>query len=271
MRDCTALASSNGMTISELRFVHTVLFNKDVRPHAALSNAEQSRFDEVLARYGQGVPLGYILGEEAFYGLRFFVDERVLIPRPETELLVEASLSWIAGKKGTPVRVLDLCSGSGVVGISIATHCAKGSRVSLFFSDISEDTFPVLRRNAAYHRIDEYRVVRSDALSAFASGSFDLVVCNPPYVEDAFLANNTALSHEPLVALRGGPDGAAVCRKILVQARSRLRAGGRLLMEISEKNSDDLLSFATRLFGEGACRIDVDYAGKDRILSVEAS
>jgi HemK-like putative methylase len=139
----------------------------------------------------------------------------------------------------------------------------------MVFSDISSRTFPVLKKNLTRHRITGALILRSDILSAFGKEVFDLIVANPPYVEDYFLKNNSALTYEPRAALAGGPDGLDICRKILGSARQCLKPGGRLLMEIGSGSTVKLEEYAIKYWDYAEYTIMKDYAGHPRIISLK--
>jgi release factor glutamine methyltransferase len=179
-----------------------------------------------FARRRAGEPISYITGLREFYGFELHVTPDVLIPRPETEQLVELALDQFpAGSQGS---VLELGTGSGAIAIALA-HERPSLRIKA--TDISESALAVARRNARDHGI-EIEFVLSDWFAALGPETFDLVVSNPPYVAagDAHLELGD-LRFEPRLALVGGQDGLACIRRIAMQARERLSTGGRLLLE----------------------------------------
>ena len=181
---------------------------------------------EWVRRRRAGEPVAYITGEREFFSLAFRVTPAVLIPRPETELLVEAALASIPAD--APARVLDLATGSGCVAVAIANE-RPGAQVTA--TDVSREALAVARENAKRHgtRID---LVESDWFAALAGRRFDLIVANPPYVaeDDPHLAAGD-LRFEPRAALVAGPKGLDCIETIVEQAIHHLRAGGRLLFE----------------------------------------
>lgn len=252
-----------------LNFIGHALFGRDLMRQSChdqmMTVEEDDRIREVLKRHvDEEIPLGYLLKQEMFYGLRFYVDERVLIPRPETELLVETALRMIEDFPQPSLRIVDLCSGSGNVGISLVKNNRSSKKITLFFADRYRDTFAVVRKNAALHRISDYHCLNADLLEGCTDACFDMIVANPPYVEESFIRDSRELFYEPPHALNGGPDGLAFCRLIIRQAKRCLTDPGRLLMEISEKDSGSLEDLARDYFQ--TCVIQRDYAGKPRIL-----
>lgn len=180
----------------------------------------------LFARRRAGEPVAYITGEREFFGLSLQVSASVLIPRPETEIVVEQSLALMAGR-GAP-KVLDLGTGSGAVAVAIA-RARPDARV--WASDASAAALAVASGNASRHSV-AVRVVQCDWFAALAGEEFDVVASNPPYVavSDPHLAQGD-LRFEPAAALHGGPDGMACIRRIAAEARRHLSPGGWLVME----------------------------------------
>jgi len=191
-----------------------------------LTDRQRERFLGWIERRQAGEPVAYLTGEREFYSLAFKVTPAVLIPRPESELLVEAALERIAAN-GTP-RVLDLATGSGCLAVAIAVH---RSRAQVTATDVSREALAVARDNASRHRAG-IEFVESDWFAALAGRRFDLILSNPPYVAegDPCLAQSD-LRFEPRAALVGGADGLACIRRIVPQARAYLATGGELLFE----------------------------------------
>lgn len=187
-------------------------------------------FAALLARRAAREPIGYILGEREFWGLPFAVTRDVLIPRPETELIVEEALAAFAGGR-PPSTVIDVCTGSGCLAVTLAREFGGADVIA---TDISDAALAVARGNAARHgmsgRID-FRL--ADLLDGIAAPA-DLIVANPPYVarRDAASLAPEVRDHEPHVALFAGDDGLDVYRRLLPAARSRLTRPGKLVIEL---------------------------------------
>lgn len=199
-----------------------------------LSHPEQVLDDEQLSRYAalferrlNGEPIAYLLASREFYGLDFIVSPATLIPRPETELLVELALQRIP--QHDEFRVLDLGTGSGAIALSIA-HARPDARVVAV--DASQDALNVARQNARRLGTGNVRLLHSDWFSALRGEHFDLIVANPPYIaaNDAHLARGD-LRFEPRSALASGADGLDDIRRICAQAQAHLDHGGWLLFE----------------------------------------
>ena len=211
---------------------------------------------EAVQRRLDGEPLQYILGEWEFMGLPFDVERSVLIPRQDTETLCEAALEWLKTRPGA--KVLDLCCGSGCIGVSLA----KLSGAQVAFADISPDALAVAKRNARKNGVagDFYE---SDLLAA-VPGVYDLVACNPPYLTAAEMAScQRELRFEPALALFGGADGLDFYRRLAAEWAEHVKPGGRLLLEIGYAQGA-----AVRGLFPGAVILK-DICGLDRVACVE--
>ena len=195
-------------------------------PEQVLTDRQRDCYLDWVERRRAGEPVAYLTGEREFYSLAFMVTPAVLIPRPETELLVEAALERVPAH--APFRVLDLGTGSGCVAVAIAKHRPL-AQVSA--TEMSRDALAVARENAARHG-SGIEFIESDWLDALAGRCFELIVSNPPYVaeRDPHLSEGD-LRFEPRAALIAGADGLSCIRLIIAQARAHLEPGGGLLFE----------------------------------------
>ena len=201
----------------------------------ALGEEQAERFCECLERRAQGEPLQYITGNQEFFGLDFEVTRDVLIPRPETELLIETALKLFAGPADSPF-ICDVGTGSGCIVITLMQQLKEARAVAV---DISPGALGVARRNAERHSVAErIDFVLSDCFAALtlreSRASFDLIVSNPPYVEEGAMADlqREVRDFEPRNALAAGADGLEVIRRLLVEGSSFLKPGGYFLFEI---------------------------------------
>ena len=234
-------------------------------PEAELSPAEEATYFTHLERLVTGTPLAYLLGHWEFYGLDFKVTPGVLIPRPETELLVETALDWL---RCQPARRLaaEAGIGSGCIGVSLAVHCRD---LTLFGGDLSRPALDVARVNCARHQVENrVQLFQADLLSCL-SGSFDLLVANLPYIPTQTLENLAVTGREPIQALDGGPDGLAVIRRFLAETRQRLATGGLALAEIEAGQGPTAIEAAQEQFPDGAISVLKDLAGRDRLLRIK--
>jgi len=227
-----------------------------------LSREELGAYRAMIQKRLAGEPTQYLVGAKEFYGRRFEVDARVLIPRGETELLVEAALRAVP--RDAPARVLDLCTGSGCVAVSIA---AERPQASVWATDLSADALAVAKANAARHQVDgRVSFFAGDLFAAVPpDATFDVVVSNPPYVKRGDLPGlQKEVQKEPVLALDGGPDGLEVIRRIIDAALPRLKAGGLLALEIGDEQGAALNELLVRA-GYHDVRIEKDLARHDRL------
>ncbi len=226
----------------------------------------EARVEAAAARRLSGEPAGYIIGSWSFCGLELTVNENVLIPRSDTETLVETALN-LSGNRDSEYRILDLCTGSGCIGIALA-HFLPKSRVVL--ADISAAALRVAQENAGRCGLGTRAVcIEADALSLPSPrlGSFDFIVCNPPYIPSAEILTLDASvrAYEPHLALDGGDDGLKFYRAVLGGWKSLLRQGGWMLFEVGETQADEVEK-QMRLAGLRSLGRTKDTAGYDRVV-----
>ena len=237
-----------------------------------LAEAQLIRLRELVKRAGEEEPIAYLTGVTHFFNCELHVRPGVLIPRPDTETLVEHALQLFRNTLGFEApRVLDLCTGSGAVAVAIAKH-AKAAQVVA--TDISEDALAVARQNVETVGVaDRISVLAGDLYDALAAlpdpSPFDLIVSNPPYIasdEIAALPRNVR-DYEPRLALDGGPDGLDPHRRIFQGAQDRwLRAGGHLMLEIGYDQNDAALAMAAAYPAFTDVKVVRDYGGNPRVL-----
>ncbi|MBA3005358.1 MAG: peptide chain release factor N(5)-glutamine methyltransferase [Proteobacteria bacterium] len=231
----------------------------------------EQQFLSLLARRSKYEPSAYILGEKEFWSLPFLVTPDVLIPRPETEFLLETVLALNKNEQWQPDLVLDLCCGSGVIAIILALETGR----SVTAVDISAPALQVARRNAIRHQVaDRLALVQADLFSAFSPRHiFGLVVSNPPYVSRQELRDRLqpeVMHFEPHLALDGGVDGLDIIQRIRMTLPRVLKPGGDFFMEIG---ADQGLAVMQLFSGDDTGekifeRVEVlqDYSGRDRVL-----
>lgn len=237
-----------------------------------VTEEQKEKYRELLDERLSGKPLQYITGEQEFMGFSFQVDERVLIPRLDTEILAEEALAYLdeisarADKSASrPFRVLDLCCGSGAIGLSLA---ALAGNTEVVLSDISKDALQVAELNAEHLGVkDRVSLIRSDLFKE-TGGGFDLIVSNPPYVRtDVIQTLETEVrDHEPVLALDGGADGLDIYRRIVKEAPEHLSEGGCLMMELGFDQAADLKKLIEEDGRYSSCRVRKDLAGLDRVV-----
>ncbi len=192
---------------------------------AALDATQQQHLSALLARRAIGEPLAYLVGEKEFHGLTLQVSPAVLVPRPDTETLVDWGLELLRDAKKNP-HVLDMGTGSGAIALALK-HACPHARVSAL--DASDEALAVARGNAARLQLD-IQLLRSDWWQGVAGQRFDMIVSNPPYIAEGD-AHLVALQHEPVQALTSGTEGLDALREIIAGAQQHLNAGAWLLLE----------------------------------------
>lgn len=227
-----------------------------------------ARFDDMVLRRSQGEPLQYVLGEWSFRTLDLMVDPRVLIPRPETESVVEVALAELdrVGGRELATTVVDLGTGSGAIGLSIA---AERVRSTVWLTDVSEDALVVARANIAGlgragARVHSASGVWFEALPSELLGAVDLLVSNPPYVAASAELPVDVRDWEPSLALWSGPDGTDDLRRLVVGAGEWLVDDGVLVCELSPEQGPAMVALALEHFDEA--RTEVDLTGRVRTL-----
>lgn len=232
-----------------------------VPPHAG------ERFACLLERLAAGEPLPYLTGQQEFFGLSFSVSPEVLIPRPETELMVEQALAWLAVHPEHR-RAADVGTGSGCIAASLAVHTPD---LAVTAVDRSYAALQISRRNAERHRVNlQIRLLQSDLLSA-VSGSFDLVCANLPYIPTETLDNLPVARYEPRLALAGGPQGIDFIAALLADAPRWLAADGLLLLEIEARQGACVIELARSALRDAKITLQQDLAGHDRLVCIERS
>ncbi|HOF05406.1 MAG TPA: peptide chain release factor N(5)-glutamine methyltransferase [Syntrophales bacterium] len=236
-------------------------------PDRELTIPETQRYARLLARRRDREPVAYIVGEKEFWSLALHVNPSVLIPRPDTEILVEEVLSILPppGATATPPRLLEIGVGSGAVSIALAV--TRGD-IRVTATDVSPAAVTVARENAVRNGVAARIDFAVCSLFSGLEGVFDVIVSNPPYITDDEFADlpPEVRCYEPFQALRGGPDGASCHREIVAGAERRLRSGGFLVLEIGAGQRclvEELLQTA-----EAYDNVSVrsDYAGCDRVI-----
>ena len=234
-------------------------------PERELNFEEQARYDEVIAQRSTGMPSQYITGHQEFWGLDFVVTPAVLIPRPETEHLVETVLE-LARYLVKP-RVVDVGTGSGCIALALASELKDAE---VYGVDLSPDALEIARANAARLQLDErVKFLQSDVLEALAGvRDFDFVVSNPPYVgkNEADKVQRSVFEFEPRMAVFSGESGLGVIRPLIEQAYAALKPGGWLAMEIGYSMRDMVLELLSPTMWEDV-RVVPDLQGIPRVIA----
>lgn len=208
----------------------------------------------------EGIPVQYLVNEQEFYGLKFFVNENVLIPQPDTEIIVEEALNIISDGD----RVLDLCTGSGVIGVTIANK----KNANVVASDISKKALEVAKINADNLGDSKVTLVESDLFENI-EGKFNVIVSNPPYIKkDVIRTLSKEVQNEPIIALDGGIDGLDFYKKIVEEALNYLEDGGYLLLEIGYDQKEEVLNLVINKNYKDI-RVRKDLSNNDRVVIMQ--
>jgi release factor glutamine methyltransferase len=239
-------------------------------PEFVLTPEHQKQLADSLIRLERGEPFPYVLGHWEFFGMDFEITPNVLIPRPETELLVERAIAWL---QESPVRrtVADIGTGSGVIAISIAANIPEAN---LLATDISREALDVAKKNAKKFDVDHrIEFVQCDLLpprpELFTTEQhLDLICANLPYIPTDTLHELPVYGREPTLALDGGEDGLALIRRLLQIGPEWLAPNGIMLLEIESTRGIQALNLACDLFCQATIHLHQDLAGQDRLLEI---
>ena len=261
-------------SISETPNLDTQLLLSEVvgRPRAwVLAHPEETiasdaalTFTHALTRYQAGEALPYILGWWEFYRRAFRLTPAVLIPRPETELMVEVALTFLSERSGDRLA-LDVGTGSGCIAVTLAL---EDSELNVLASDLSMDALHVARRNISEYGVGERVDLIQADLATPLRGVFDLVCANLPYVSSGEMRALTVAQREPHVALDGGAQGMVVIKRMLEQLPFIMAPGGLALLEIGAGQGDEVMRAARQLIPQAKIELRVDLAGLDRLLLI---
>lgn len=262
---------SDRYTSSEVSVIFSVFLEKKMGLNSIqqkifqdkeLSQKEEKEFMEILSELKKGRPYQQILGEVDFFGLSFFVNENVLIPRPETEELLELSIEKISQRFGNKnIKILEIGSGSGVISIVLKKHFPNAEITSL---DISEEALQIARKNADFHKV-EISFLRENYLEMLCTDSFDVIISNPPYIgKDEFSEiENSVKNYEPNIALFSPMEDTLIFyRKIAKDAEKILKYNGLIFLEINQELGTETL----QLFSNFEVYLLKDLSQNDRFI-----
>lgn len=236
-------------------------------PDSELPPDQASALQALLQRRVDGQPLPYLIGHWEFFGLDFDLTPEVLIPRPETELLVETAIAW--AQVHHPARAIDVGTGSGCIAVALAFHCCD---LAVTATDLSTAALAVSHRNARKHGVAErVALVECDLFPAGDDPAlkFELILSNPPYIPTEKMKQTPVYGREPTLALDGGVDGLRVLSRLLEGAAGRLAAGGLLLVEFESSLGTPVQAAAREVFPLARIDIRKDLLGLDRLLAVQ--
>ena len=260
--------------ILKSRIILAILLNKNkeyliLHESVVLENKILEKYKQSIGKLLNHIPLQYITNKQEFMGLDFYVDENVLIPQPDTEILVEEVINII--KKENKINVLDLCTGSGAIGISIAKNIEN---VNLVLSDISNKALMIAKTN--YNRLvrtdfnlkggQSIKFIESDIFQNIKR-KFDIIVSNPPYIKSNIIKTlEEEVKHEPKIALDGGKDGLEFYKKIIKEAYNFLNKDGYLCLEIGYDQKDEVIELINKEGKYKEVYYKKDFSGNDRAI-----
>ncbi len=236
-------------------------------PESDLEEEHGLQFLNLLDRCVQGEALPHVLGWWEFYGRRFRLDGSVLIPRPETELMVDEALEYHR-EASRSLSAVDVGTGSGCVAITLACEIPD---LRVCATDVSLDALRVAQKNVRLHGVDRFvRLICADLVSPLLrSGGFDLLCANLPYIPEGELDELPVAQHEPRIALDGGEDGLAVVRRLVDALPSILSPQGRALIEIGAGQAQSVQQYVSHVLPQHRVQVRADYAGRPRLVVVD--
>ncbi len=221
--------------------------------------------EEILDRLSEGYPFAYITGSREFYGRSFHVRPGMLVPRPETELLVETAIVWLRSHPDRRTAV-DVGCGTGCIAVTLS---AEVPDLKITAVDIDALAVEVTEQNAHLHGTSGRVRAKQGNIFNGDSGKYDLICANLPYIPSTTVDELPAARHEPRLALDGGPDGLSLVTKLLDQSRSRINPGGLILLEIEASQGETALQAAYRFFPLARISLTKDLAGLPRLVSIQ--
>lgn len=243
---------------------YVLKFNRNeiiINSDKEISPKNKDDYDTLLYEVASGMPLQYIINNQEFYGLDFYVDESVLIPRPDTEILVEEVINII--KNTGFSRILDICTGSGCIGLSIAKN-VDSAKVTI--TDISDNALEIAKKNMEKLKITNVNIIESDMFEEIEE-EFDIIVSNPPYIETEVIDGlSEQVKREPILALDGGEDGLEFYRELINESHKYLNDDGYLCMEIGYNQKDSVINLIEESGNYKNVYSKKDLEGNDRIV-----
>jgi len=240
-------------------------------PELTISTEQQKQLDDSLAQLERGKPFPYVLGHWAFFGLDFDITPDVLIPRPETELLVEKAIAWLQ-KFPTKRIIADIGTGSGAIAISIAVNITDANVLA---TDISPKALQAAKQNAIKHGVNnkiefiECDLLPNQSQIVNRKSSINLLCANPPYIPTRTLYNLPIYEREPTIALDGGQDGLDLFRRLMKLAPKWISPDSLILLEIEATLGKQITKLARELFPNANIQLHQDLTGRDRLLEIE--
>ena len=234
-------------------------------PDPSLTRQQKSQLDQALSLIRDGTPLPYVIGEWEFFQYTFKINSDVLIPRPETEGLVQLALTWL-NEHPQQRTCLEIGTGCGCIAVSLAK---KVPDLKIIATDISSGALQVARENARRHQVDGQIQFQERDLLTGMDEKVDLIVANLPYIPTGKLRSLPVFNQEPVLALDGGSDGLLYITKVLKNARRHMRPNGGIFLELDEECGAAALALAREVWPGMTLQLRQDLAGQDRYLSIQ--
>jgi len=225
-----------------------------------------AELDQKLNQLASGVPLPYVINHWEFFGLDFYITPAVLIPRPETEILVEVALAWL-DEHPQVTTAYDVGTGSGCIAVALAN---QKPRLHVVAIDKSKSALDVAKENVEHHRLTkQIDLKQNDLLAGLPADEIHLVCANLPYIPTGDLPSLDVAQHEPIQALDGGVDGLDLSRALLEEAAPQLRRPYCILLELEYRQADAMITFAETLLHNASINIIKDISGLSRVICIE--
>lgn len=261
-----------GIIIKEL-LCHILNENKQhlvINRDKEINEENYRKFRYSINEIINGKPIQYITNKQEFMGLNFYVNENVLIPQPDTEILVENVLEICNNIKTKEIKILDLCTGSGAIAVSLDFALKnKNTKTEIYASDISELALDVARRNNAQNGTN-VKFINSDLFKDIQESDFDIIVSNPPYIKKNIIKTlSRQVQNEPIIALDGGNDGLNFYRDILKQARKFIKNNGFLCLEIGYDQKKEILEILEKYKEYKDINVIQDLSNNDRCITMK--
>ena len=234
-----------------------VYMNKEV------SSKENVEFEKILQKVINGIPVQYITNKQEFMGLKFYVDKNVLIPQPDTEILVERVIEY-CNNINYSSKILDLCTGSGAIAISLAKYIKNAN---IYATDISENAIEIANKNAKINKVG-INFIKSDMFENIKEKDFDIIVSNPPYIKTSVISTlSNEVKNEPYIALDGGKDGLKFYNIICEKAEKYMNRNGIIFLEIGYDQKENIMNIFKKKYREVYCLKDLN--NNDRVIIVK--
>ncbi len=228
-----------------------------------LAKQEEEEYQKSIQKLEEGYPLQYITHHQEFMKLDFYVDEHVLIPRADTEITVEEVISYCQNQGKGNLRILDLCTGSGAIAISLGRYLPNCEIVAV---DISKEALKVAKKNAKQNEVNNITCIQSNLFENVV-GTFDVIVSNPPYIKTKVIATlEPEVQKEPIIALDGGIDGLIFYQKILKQAGNYFKKDGAIFFEIGYDQKEEVMNMIRETKEYREIEGKKDLSGNDRMI-----